>query len=383
MTTIEYNKIYNCDCLELSKKIEDNTIDLIYIDPPFFTQETMRSSNKEYAFDDKWKDIDDYLNFLYVRFLEFKRILKSTGSIFVHCDRNASAYIKCILDKVFGFECFESEIIWIYKRWSNAKKGLLNSHQTIYFYSKTKDFKFNKILTEYSTTTNLDQILQARVRTKDGKSTYQKDAEGNVVNVNQKKGVPLSDVWDIPFLNPKAKERVNYPTQKPIELLERIIKLTTDENDVVFDGFIGSGTTAVASMICQRKFIGCDISKQATDLAIKRLTNPIKSESILLKKGYEAYDSKTQEIKRYLQFFNAKVVQRNKYIDGIMSGENSELVPIKILTKEEDFNNVLKGLCDATKKRNLSKGILICDRKGTIKFNDIEIILFENYNLLI
>lgn len=101
------------------------------------------------------------------------------------------------------------------------------------------------------------------------KSFYLKDENGKIVNASKKAGVPLSDVWEIPFLNPKAKERVNYPTQKPIELLEQIIKLTTDEGDLVFDGFMGSGTTLVAAKLLNRHYIGCDISYDGYTLSIK------------------------------------------------------------------------------------------------------------------
>ena len=143
--------------------------------------------------------------------------------------------MKIVLDEIFGVANFQSEIIWTYKRWSNSKKGLLNNHQSIFFYSKTKNFKFNTIYTDYSETTNVDQILQDRIRDEKGKSRYKVDENGRVVMGKAKKGVPLSDVWEIPYLNPKAKERVGYPTQKPIILLEQIIKLVTDENDVVLD----------------------------------------------------------------------------------------------------------------------------------------------------
>ena len=97
-------------------------------------------------------------------------LLKDTGSIFVHCDKNAEHIVRAVLDSVFGSKNFQSEIIWSYKRWSNAKKGLLPSHQNIYFYSKSKDFKFNRIFRSYSETTNVDQILQDRSRDKNNKS---------------------------------------------------------------------------------------------------------------------------------------------------------------------------------------------------------------------
>lgn len=157
--------------------------------------------------------------------------------------------MRIILDDEFGESNFRSEIIWAYKRWSNAKKGLLSGHQTIFFYSKTDNFKFNTMYTEYSPTTNVDQILQERVRNSAGKASYKYDKKGDIVIAKEKKGVPLSDVWEIPFLNPKARERTGYPTQKPVELLEKIIKISTDEGDSVFDPFCGSGTTLVAAKI--------------------------------------------------------------------------------------------------------------------------------------
>ncbi|HEU3104060.1 TPA: site-specific DNA-methyltransferase, partial [Streptococcus pneumoniae] len=150
------------DNLEILKTIESSSIDLIYMDPPFFTQKTQKLSNNKnimYSFEDTWTSIEDYKEFLSVRLEECKRVLKNSGSIFVHCDKIANHHIRLILDNIFGADMFQSEIIWNYKRWSNSKKGLLNNHQNIYFYSKSKDFKFNTIFTEYSSTTNIDQIL--------------------------------------------------------------------------------------------------------------------------------------------------------------------------------------------------------------------------------
>ncbi|MDY2939178.1 MAG: site-specific DNA-methyltransferase, partial [Fusicatenibacter sp.] len=228
---MELNKVICDDCVNGLMRIEDNTVDLVYLDPPFFTQDVQRLYSKEtkteLVFSDKWKSMEEYLLFMEKRLEECKRILKDTGSIFVHCDRNASHYLKVLLDRIFGMKNFQSEIIWVYKRWSNSKKGLLNNHQVILFYSKTDNFKFNRIYTDYSETTNIDQILQERVRDKEGKARYKTDENGDIVIGKSKKGVPLSDVWEIPYLNPKAKERVGYPTQIPIILLEQIIKLVT------------------------------------------------------------------------------------------------------------------------------------------------------------
>ncbi len=223
---MEINKIIHGDCVEKLQDIEANKVDLIYFDPPFFTQRKhtlkTKDNSKTFEFNDKYNSIQEYLELIERSLIESKRVLKNTGSVFLHCDKTASHNIRLILDKVFSRDNFQSEIIWAYKRWSNAKKGLLNSHQVIFFYSKTQDFKFNTIYTDYSATTNLDQILQDRERDENGKATYKKDKNGNVILGKEKKGVPLSDVWEIPYLNPKAKERTGYPTQKPVLLLNQI-----------------------------------------------------------------------------------------------------------------------------------------------------------------
>ncbi|HEU9768066.1 TPA: site-specific DNA-methyltransferase, partial [Streptococcus pneumoniae] len=301
------------DNLEILKTIESSSIDLIYMDPPFFTQKTQKLSNNKnimYSFEDTWTSIEDYKEFLSVRLEECKRVLKNSGSIFVHCDKIANHHIRLILDNIFGADMFQSEIIWNYKRWSNSKKGLLNNHQNIYFYSKSKDFKFNTIFTEYSSTTNIDQILVERKRDGNSKTIYKVDNNGNYILAKEKNGVPLSDVWNIPFLNPKAKERVGYPTQKPILLLEQIIKIATDKNDIVLDPFCGSGTTLVASKILNRNYMGIDLSEEAINITQQRLENVIKTSSNLLNKGIEAYRTKTEEEENILKLLQAKIVQR-------------------------------------------------------------------------
>ena len=203
------NKIIEGDCLEKMQLIDKNSINCIYLDPPFFTERKHKLKNrertKEFSFDDIWGSDKGYANFLEERIEIMKSLLREDGSIFVHCDKSGEHIIRAILDNVFGAINFQSEIIWSYKRWSNSKKGLLPSHQNIYFYSKSKKFKFNNIYTSYSETTNIDQILQRRTRDEHNKSVYDKDCDGSFKLGDKKKGVPLSDVWDIPYLNPKAK----------------------------------------------------------------------------------------------------------------------------------------------------------------------------------
>lgn len=351
------------DNLEELKKIESNSINLIYLDPPFFTQKTHKlkdHNNKEYSFEDSWESIEEYMFFIEERLKECYRVLKEDGALFLHCDKAASHYLRVVLDKVFGMNNFVNEIIWYYKRWSNSKKGLLNSHQNIYFYAKTKKFKFKKLFTEYSPTTNIDQILQNRVKNKEGKSIYQKDEYGEIVMNNNKQGVPLGDVWEIPFLNPRAKERCGYPTQKPILLLEKIIELVTDEGDLVLDPFCGSGTTLVAAKLLNRKYIGIDISKEAIELAKLRLEKPIKTSSQLLNLGKESYIEKSQKEIEILNILGAIPVQRNKGIDGFLKKENiNGLISIKIQKSYESLEEALELLLKNSIKKKCEKMLLI------------------------
>ena len=189
--------IYNSDCLQIMKGISDESVDMIYLDPPFYTQKVQSlsdSNGRKYEFSDTWASLTEYLNYMRVRLVEMKRILKTTGCIFLHCDVSASHHLRILLDEIFGIENFKSEIIWSYKRWSNAKKGLLSAHQTIFYYTKGKKYKFNTLYGSYSPTTNIDQILQERERDSSGKAVYKRDENGNIVAAKEKKGVPISDV---------------------------------------------------------------------------------------------------------------------------------------------------------------------------------------------
>ncbi|OGO91582.1 MAG: DNA methyltransferase [Coxiella sp. RIFCSPHIGHO2_12_FULL_42_15] len=365
------NELMLGDCLNQLKKINDESIDLVYLDPPFFTQKKhslkSRDNKKEYSFNDTWADIAEYSNYIKERIIECRRVLKKTGSIFLHCDRSASHYLRIALDEVFGVDKFQSEIVWAYKRWSNAKNGLLSCHQIIYFYSKTNFFKFNKLFEDYSPTTNIDQIFQKRMRDANGKTAYKKKYNDKVELIEKKLGVPLSDVWQIPYLNPKASERSGYPTQKPILLLERIISISTDIDDIVLDPFCGSGTTLVAAKLLNRKYVGIDLSEDAITLAQSRISNPIKSESNLLKRGEQAYLNQDDDIISILEKIGAVPVQRNKGIDGFLSIDGSmRPIPIKIQKKHESKDAAINSLLKASEKSGFSIKILIlCEGETT------------------
>lgn len=361
---MKVNEIYTGNFIDRLKEVARDSVDLVYMDPPFFTQRkhtlSTRDESKTYEFDDSWDSIKDYLSMIEACLADCKRVLKSTGSLFLHCDKAASHNLRISLDKVFGSKNFQSEIIWSYKRWSNSKKGLLNAHQTIYFYSKSKDFKFNPVFKEYAPTTNIDQILQDRQKTKNGKSAYKKDENGNVILGKEKKGVPLSDVWEIPYLNPKAKERVGYPTQKPVLLLQQILEITTNEGDLVVDPFNGSGTTCVAAKSMNRNLIGIDKSPDAVELAKQRLEDMIITESALLEKGVDEYNQKNEEELALLKSIGAIPVQRNSGIDGFLKEHyKGKPVPVKIQSKLESLDNAKEKLERSSANKNYELKILI------------------------
>lgn len=380
------NKVMNKDCLIGLKELPDNSINTIYLDPPFYTQKTHSLSDKEgnlYSFNDKWNSMEEYINFLRLRLLEMKRVLKEDGNLFFHCDKKANHYIRVLLDEIFGINNFSSEIIWHYRRWSNSKNSLLDSHQNIYHYTKNKDNKFNIIYTNYSPTTNIDQILQERERNKYGKSSYKK-LNGKIVIGDIKKGVPLSDVWDIPFLNPKAKERIGYPTQKPLLLLDRIIKISSNKDDIILDPFCGSGTTLVSAKLLDRKYIGFDINKDAIDITNKRLNNPIKTISNLLEKGENEYSTKNEYEKSILSQFDCNIVQRNKGLDAILRKKvNGKNVGIKIQKENESITKSIELLKYAMNTKDFSYSILVKTKEDKSIINeDIDnIIIIPTYRL--
>jgi len=376
------------DCLDVLKQMDNKSVDMVYLDPPFFTQKVHSLKDtlgNEYSFKDVWNDRTEYFNYIKIRVYELKRVLKDTGSIFFHCDEKASHYLRIILDDVFGEENFRSEIIWTYKRWSNSKKGLLPGHQTILFYSKTNKYKFNVVYTEYSPTTNIDQILQERIRDNRGKVIYKYDNNGETVLSKGKKGVPMSDVWEIPFLNPKAKERVGYPTQKPIELLERIISISTNDGDIVLDPFCGSGTTIVAAKLINREGIGIDINQDAVRIAKNRFKNPYKTESRLLKNGIESYRTKTDTEIAILKQLDCDVVQRNRGIDGFLKKYyHNAPVAVKIQKTTESFNDAIELLNNAGKKKKCSAMILIRTKADDLVINTnipYNIIVIDDYKI--
>lgn len=280
---LKTNVIYCGDNLQILKEIPDESVDLIYIDPPFNSNrnyETFWHDTQETrAFEDRFGNAQHYIDWMRPRVLELYRVLKKTGSFYYHCDWHASHYVKIMLDQIFNFNNFQNEIIWDYgARATVRKSGFPRKHDTILYYSKSENCVFNPLYRLYK---DIDMKRYNKVdeegrhyalikrRKTDGTVYYGK-------TYPNQEGAPLTDVWDIPTMASTSKERLGYPTQKPLDLLERIVTASSNKGDVILDTFCGCGTTLIASQKLGRKWIGIDISPTACRVMAQRLWDVFK-----------------------------------------------------------------------------------------------------------
>ena len=244
------------DALWCTRSVPGASLNLVYTDPPFFTGQARRCPNGT-GFDDRWTGgLDAYLAWLRPRLAEMRDALAPTGSLLVHLDWRAVHEAKLELDRLFGRERFVNEIIWSYRTGGTGRRHLARKHDTILFYARGPHCKFHA-LKERVPLAHRYGFANAAVRV-DEHGPYRMAG--------------LRDVWEIPALRGNMPERVDFPTQKPLALLRRIVLLTTDPGDQVGDFFCGSGTTLVAAAEADRAAIGGDISRAALDLARRRLT---------------------------------------------------------------------------------------------------------------
>ena len=322
------NTLHYGDCLDVMTGWDDDVADLIYLDPPFNSNAqyniaasgaNRNRARKMPAFDDTWRwdeSADErfdglrgtpagellnglraaqgstgrlsYLTYMAERLTELRRVLKPTGTIYLHCDPSANHYLRMLMDVIFGDDNFVSEVIWNYGTPSGGRasgRRPVKAHETLLVYAYSySQHTFNRLHTDYS-----DEYIEAwfrhtdedgrRFQTRSGERRYRTRTRGDEVirqYLDESPGVPLSNVWsDIRqlyaqrgwFPNTRAqREELGYPTQKPLNLLERVIRLSSDEGDVVLDPFSGSGTTLVAADNLNRRWLGIDISAFAIEL---------------------------------------------------------------------------------------------------------------------
>lgn len=315
-------RVIHCgDNLEQLAKLPPACVDLIYIDPPFNSNRNYEvfwgETKEKRAFKDRHASTQAYIDYMRPRCVELARVLKKTGSFYYHCDDHASHYVKVMLDQLFGHQCFQNEIAW--KRTGARGDGLAwnQLHDTLFFYSKSAKFTFHRQFEEYG-----DEYLEKKYRYDDGdgrkyrldnmtspnprpnmmyvwkghaspekgwrysrETMAELDAEGRIWYPAEKskrpqlkrylaemQGIPMGSVWtDIAPINSQAMERLGYPTQKPLALLQRIVGASSNPNDIVLDAFCGCGTALVAAQNLGRQWIGIDISPTACRVMAKRL----------------------------------------------------------------------------------------------------------------
>lgn len=310
--------LINEDCLQATRQLPDQSIDLVYADPPFFTKRVFQV-DKRIAFSDRWDNgLSSYLDWITPRMREFHRILKPTGSMYLHCDTHASHYLKVAMDSVFGYKNFINEVIW--KRQSahsDGKQGARHYgriHDTILFYVKSKKYvwipQFHTYEEEYvhRTYCHIEKRTNRRYALGDltapggaskrnafytfmGLRRYWRYSQsrmeqlvrdgrievaphGNLPRVkrylDEMKGLPVQDLWIDKDLY-RSRETQVYPTQKPERLLERIILSSSEPNSIVLDPFCGSGSALAVATRFGRRCIGIDTSKSALRITEFRL----------------------------------------------------------------------------------------------------------------
>jgi len=257
---LEPNRLFWGDNLHVMRQLPSESIDLIYIDPPFFSGRQYNvifgDQNELRSFSDIWEGgMPGYLIWLNARLYEMKRLLRKTGSIAVHCDHHASHYIKSEMDKIFGYDFFLNEIVWQYKTGGMSKRWLGRKHDVLLTYVRTDRYKF------------YPQKEKSYLSHKYGFSNIEikQDENGYYTEVG------MRDVWDIPALRGNQPETIGYPTQKPEAILERLLHLFTATGDVVADFFSGGGTVAAVAQRLGRRWIACDQSRVAVAITADRL----------------------------------------------------------------------------------------------------------------
>lgn len=342
------NKIFWGDNLQvMSHMLKEyrGKIDLIYIDPPFDSKadykkkikvKNKKISNDNNSFEDKqYSDIwtnDEYLQFMYERLIVLRELLSDTGSIYIHCDYRKSHHLRTILEEVFGGEFFQNELIWCYRGMAVSKNHYVRRHDSILFATKTSNYTFNweKIAEPLEEST----IKKYKHIDKEGRrfrlhgrnimgspiqnstdcdiSWLEKSPElCRVDYLDEKVGSKPRDWFVMDYLNVMSDEKENYPTQKPEDLLERIIKASSNEGDIVFDCFMGSGTTQSVAMRLGRKFIGADINLGAIQTTTKRLINTSNECDENSYRGFEVYNVNNYE------FFKNPIEAKDLLIDAL------------------------------------------------------------------
>jgi len=250
------------DCLAFLGTVETGSIGLVYADPPFLTQSVRRAGTASFA--DRFDGPERYVDWLRPRVAELRRVLGDAGSIFVHIDYRTTHHVRLLLDEVFGREQFRNEIVWRYGLGGRAPgRAFARKHDSILFYARGRENTFHAPRGEVT------GAMERKYRHVDASGRRYMNAHGRRYPLQG--GKLLDSVWEIASIAPTSRERVGYPTQKPLALLERIVLAASQPGETVLDPFLGSGTSAVAALTHGRGFRGCDLSADAVTLARARI----------------------------------------------------------------------------------------------------------------
>jgi len=361
--------LYCDDNLARLSALPDSSVDLIYLDPPFFSNrhyEVIWGDEAEVrSFEDRWDGgIWQYIDWMKHRLLEMQRVLKSTGTIYLHCDHHASHYLKIVMDEIFGTRQFLNEIIWHYESASGApKKWLHRNHDTIFRYAATspKTVTWNHPLNPWPESTL---------------AKWQTDEHGTYHTNGKKKyyinpdGKNDDDVWNITF-STRSRERLGYPTQKPEALLEKIVKASSEPGDVVLDPFCGCGTAVVVAERLDRRWIGIDISPSAVDLMRRRLDRATKGRCVPIIEGLPdtVDDLKSLKPFEFQNWVMAKIVgtpsPRKTGDMGIDGYSFMVHDPVQVKQSERVGRNVIDNFQTAMRRERKDTGYIVAFSFGT------------------
>ena len=375
------NKIFWGDNLQVMSHLLKQfrgKIDLIYIDPPFDSKADYKKSIKvkgktatsdSLAFEEKqYGDIwtnDEYLQFIYERLVIMKELLSSSGSIYIHLDYHKVYYIKAIMDEVFGIDNFQNDIIWRYSGWNKKNKSYFNRrHDVILYYSKGANPYFEPFRLEWDSPEAYAKARKQKVLVEEGTGRkYVLSDAGNGNRVRRyldeamKEGRHIDDVWLIDKLNNSDKELLNYPTQKPEKLIERIIQSSCPPNGIVFDCFMGSGTTQAVAMKLGRKFIGADINLGAIQTTTKRLigiadelNSTIDGETKYT--GFEVYNVNNYDFFRnpveardlIISALDIEKFTASSVYDGELDGRMVKIMPVNRIATKADLAELIANM---------------------------------------
>lgn len=388
------NKIFWGDNLQVMShllKEYRGKIDLIYIDPPFDSKADYKKKiklkgkevlNDSTAFEEKqYGDIwtnDEYLQFMYERLVLLRELLSETGTIYLHCDYHKSHHLRCIMDEVFGNQNFRNEIVWHYKTYQGQVSAYFpRKHDTILIYSKTDTYYF-KLLKDSDPDKTIDftrwkaylnennEITGANYPSQDSRfmGYYKRFIKENHRNpgandvILKIEGNTIDSVWEIKAIDPKnAIERLGYPTQKPEALIERVIEASSKPGDLVFDCFMGSGTTQAVAMKLGRRFIGADINLGSVQTTTKRILQIMKdsdNKGLLAEKkaGFEVYNVNNYDFFRnpiearsiLIEALNIQQFSESNVFDGELDGRHVKILPVNRIATKADLNELVANL---------------------------------------